>query len=124
MNKYTRPKIRVDWIPPTISRQPKTSALMDLDARSGIMEFIRDLGYFQAQGAETPKEELSVLLEVSAEVEHALLLQYLFAAYSIDPDVSQESTDTQRRILDIAIQEMAHFITVQNLILAIDGPAA
>lgn len=88
------------------------------------MEYISGLGSFRAAGAETPREELSSLLKVSAEVEHSLLLQYLFAAYSVDPDASNESLDAQRKILDVAIQEMAHFVTVQNLILAVDGPDA
>ena len=88
------------------------------------MEYLGSLGNFQVPGAQTPKEELSVLLQVSAEVEHALLLQYLFAGYSVDPDASDASADAQRKILDVAKQEMGHFITVQNLILALDGPDA
>lgn len=121
MNGHIRPKLRVDWTP------PETGVLESVSApalRSRFMEYIGSLGSFQVPDAETPKEELSALLKVSAEVEHSLLLQYLFAAYSIDPDGSGESTDAQRKIIDVAIQEMAHFITVQNLILAIDGQDA
>ena len=124
MSDYIKLKSRVEWIPSRIGGQVKLADRMSLDVRTSLMEFIGTLGYFRVEGAETPKEELSALLEVSAEVEHALLLQYLFAAYSIDPDASDESKDAQRKILNIAIQEMAHFITVQNLILAIDGPTA
>ena len=59
----------------------------------------------------TALEEAVVLLRAAAEVEHALLVQYLYAAWSI-------GTDTQAiAISDVAIQEMCHFLTVQNLLL-------
>jgi hypothetical protein len=124
MAEHVRSKLRVDWTPPETSFLESPPDLAAPHAPSRVMDYIGSLGHFRAEGAETPKEELSALLKVSAEVEHSLLLQYLFAAYSIDPDASSESSDAQRKILDVAIQEMAHFITVQNLILAIDGPEA
>jgi hypothetical protein len=61
------------------------------------------------------------LLQVAAEIEHSLLAQYLFAAYSLGgPDVPPErSADVrawQETILGIAKEEMGHLITVQNVI--------
>lgn len=129
---YAKLKYQLEWIPPALEgyaelADVKSAKLTDLKGAvtpNRAMEFLKQLGCFRAAGAETPREELSLLLEVAAEVEHALLLQYLYAAYSIDPDASGESADTQRKIINVAVQEMAHLITIQNLILAINGPAA
>jgi hypothetical protein len=66
------------------------------------------------------------LLQIAAEVEHALMAQYLYAAYSLDEAFEQGDGETtrvvdrwKRDIRTIARQEMAHFITVQNLLIAL-----
>jgi ferritin-like protein len=73
-------------------------------------------------------EEAKVLLRVAAEVEGALMVQYLYAAYSILPGVtvtappiptSINSDDWYDLTRDIAKQEMGHLITVQNLLLSL-----
>ncbi len=68
-------------------------------------------------GAQTPKEDVIGLLMLAAEVEHALMVQYLYAADSL------EST-AARTVAQIAVEEMGHLITVQNLLLAIGGATA
>lgn len=68
--------------------------------------------------AKSAREEAIVLLQVGSEVEHALLLQYLFAAYSLrseDPTAS----GWRMTLKTIAKQEMGHLITVQNLLLSL-----
>lgn len=67
------------------------------------------------------------LLHIAAEIEHALMVQYLYAAYSLGgPDVPEAERDTVRRwqdiLLGIAKEEMAHFVTVQNVLRLIGGP--
>jgi mono/diheme cytochrome c family protein len=52
-----------------------------------------------------------VLLSVTAEVEHALLVEYRYAALSMGKDPAAG------RIRDIAIQEMCRLVSVQNLLL-------
>jgi ferritin-like protein len=73
-------------------------------------------------------EEAKVLLRIAAEVEGALMVQYLYAAYSILPGVTVtnpatpnpiSSDDWYDLIRDIAKQEMGHLITVQNLLLSL-----
>lgn len=66
------------------------------------------------------------LLQVAAEVEHALMAQYLYAAYSLDEAFDYGSGETtrvidrwKRDIRAIARQEMAHFVTVQNLLISL-----
>ncbi|MFC7759920.1 ferritin-like domain-containing protein [Catellatospora bangladeshensis] len=56
----------------------------------------------------TAPEKAATLLRVAAQIEHALMVQYLYAGYSF--------TLPQREILDVAIEEMSHLLTVQNLL--------
>jgi len=67
------------------------------------------------------------LLHIGAEIEHALMVQYLYAAWSLGgPQVPAEDRKTvqgwQTVILGIAKEEMGHLITVQNLLRLIGGP--
>jgi Ferritin-like len=62
------------------------------------------------------------LLHTAAEVEHALLVQYLYAAYSLDGTAGAEVGRWRRTIVGIAREEMAHLLTVQNLLRFIGGP--
>jgi hypothetical protein len=77
-----------------------------------------------ATGVPEPPHDMSVheearfLLEAAAEIEQALLVQYLYAYYSLDLDNSV-AAKWAAPLRDIAVQEMAHLITVQNLLLAI-----
>src|SRR5215471_7791280 len=66
------------------------------------------------------------LLQIAAEVEHALMAQYLYAAYSLDEAFAQGEGETtskidrwKRDLRLIARQEMAHFVTVQNLLISL-----
>jgi hypothetical protein len=80
-------------------------------------------------------EELSwrdyalMLLHIGAELEHCLMVQYLYAAYSLGgpqvPEAKREMiTRWQETILSIAKEEMGHFLTVQNVLTLIGGPLA
>lgn len=66
------------------------------------------------------------LLRIAAEIEHALMVQYLFAAYSFGgPEVPPTQADVrawQETILGIAKEEMGHLLTIQNLLTALGGP--
>jgi hypothetical protein len=68
-----------------------------------------------------------MLLHVAAEIEHSLMVQYLFAAYSMGgPQVPEELREDvrgwQEVILGIAKEEMGHLVTVQNLLTVLGGP--
>src|SRR5690348_7682489 len=70
-----------------------------------------------------PRDEAVFLLTAVAEIEHALMVQYLFAAYSIKvPDPASEQQTLQDRLIQIAREEMGHLITVQNLLQLAGGP--
>ncbi|MFJ3309701.1 ferritin-like domain-containing protein [Streptomyces sp. NPDC086549] len=68
-----------------------------------------------------------LLLHIAAEIEHSLMVQYLFAAYSLGgPQVPERLRADVRRwqevVLGIAKEEMGHLLTVQNLLIALGGP--
>lgn len=72
---------------------------------------------------------LVMLLHVAAELEHALMVQYLYAAYSLDsrgeqvPERHRETVERWRAsILAVAKEEMGHFITVQNTLVLLGAP--
>lgn len=76
------------------------------------------------------EEEAATLLRIAAEIEGALLVQYLFTAGSLLQGVSVNvpgfdhpilSDDWYDLIRTIAKQEMGHLITVQNLLLSLDA---
>ena len=73
-----------------------------------------------------PRDEAIFLLTAAAEIEHALMTQYLFAAYTVrvvvgEPGAAQLE-EVQRLLLQIAREEMGHLATVQNLLHLIGGP--
>jgi hypothetical protein len=92
-----------------------------------------------AQPIEKP-DELSwwdwavFLLHTVAEIEHALMVQYLYAAYSLaddnftgthlptDPGPGDLTGKWRDTIIGIAKEEMAHLLTEQNLLRFIGGP--
>jgi len=73
-----------------------------------------------------PRDDAIFLLHIAAEIEHALMCQYLYAMMTLDaaaggapaPDV----TSWRQIILGVAKEEMGHFLTVQNLLRLIGGP--
>jgi hypothetical protein len=65
-------------------------------------------------------QELAIeLLEIAAEVEHALMVQYLYATTSIPPPT--DGVNYREKVLDIAIEGMGHLATVQNLLILLGG---
>jgi hypothetical protein len=71
-----------------------------------------------------PRDEAVFLLTAAAEIEHALMVQYLYAAYSVRVAGPQQAA--LRRVQDlltqIAREEMGHLATVENLLQLIGGP--
>lgn len=81
-----------------------------------------------------PAGKARILLESAAEVEHALMVQYLYAAYSLkgagdveEPARKAALDETSpaswpQVLLGIAREEMGHLMTVQNLLLLLGLP--
>jgi hypothetical protein len=73
------------------------------------------------------RDHLVMLLTSGAEVEHALMVQYLYAAYSINGDQPDEERRAlvegwRASILSVAREEMGHLLTVQNLLVLLGAP--
>jgi hypothetical protein len=73
------------------------------------------------------RDYAAMLLHVAAEIEHSLMVQYLFAGYSLGgPQVPAglrgEVRAWQETILGVAKEEMGHLVTVQNLHTALGLP--
>ncbi|HEU5438296.1 MAG TPA: ferritin-like protein [Ktedonobacterales bacterium] len=75
------------------------------------------------------REELMFLLCEASELEHMLMCEYLFAAFSLkqrlDEDLTPEQLDAVRRwervVTGVAVQEMLHLAQASNLMTAIGG---
>jgi hypothetical protein len=75
-----------------------------------------------------PRERAAYLLTVGAEVEHALMAQYLYAGYSLGGPHLKEAKHQELAqkwrgiILQIAREEMGHLATVENVMTVIGVP--
>jgi rubrerythrin len=75
------------------------------------------------------RSELIAWLTEAAELEHSLLIQYLFAGYTLKKFPDERLTDPQTEVtrnweslmLHVARQEMAHLGMVSNLLTAVGG---
>lgn len=75
------------------------------------------------------REQLLGMLAEAAEIEHNLMCCYLYAAFSLKQDDTEDLSDIElaavrrwrRVVLDIAIEEMSHLTMVANIISAIGG---
>src|SRR4051794_30089138 len=73
------------------------------------------------------RKELTYLLSQGAELEHGLMCEYLYAAFSLrtaaGPGLRDDQLEAVERwramILGIAAEEMLHWAVVQNLLIAI-----
>lgn len=73
------------------------------------------------------KDYVTFLLCIDAEIEHGLMLQYLYGAYSLGgPQVPQKFQEQVRSwqevVLGIAKEEMGHFVSVQNVLKLMGAP--
>ncbi len=74
-----------------------------------------------------PYLEFLRLLEGAAEIEHALLVQYLYAAFSVSPEyplVAGSTFASPGDLMGVAIQEMQHLHVVNQILVAVGGAPA
>lgn len=74
----------------------------------------------------TSREYACMLLHIAAGIEHALMVQYLYAGYSlggaqVPADKAALVRQWQEAVLGIAKEEMGHLMTVQNLLRCVGG---
>jgi hypothetical protein len=120
------PAAPLEWRTYEVAARPLA---VGLEAAAPVTVELPDLTAFP-----TALEKARILLESAAEIEHMLMVQYLYAAYSLkdaeevtDPAqqaaLDQGSPDSwPRTLLGIAREEMGHLLTVENLLLALGLP--
>jgi hypothetical protein len=75
-----------------------------------------------------PRDKTIFYLHIGAEVEHCLMVQYLYAAYSLGgphlkkAEYKKLAGKWKATILEIAREEMGHLATVENTLTVIGGP--
>jgi hypothetical protein len=115
-----REAVRIRWHRPEASlalstlRTPEFAAVPPT-AETLARDMLLTVGIPVIEGATTAKEYATGLLQVAAEVEQALMVQYLYAATSV------VTNQPRGRLIRIAKEEMAHLATVQNLLLLVGG---
>ncbi|MEK7400790.1 MAG: ferritin-like domain-containing protein [Gemmatimonadota bacterium] len=74
------------------------------------------------------RDYLVMLLHIAAEIEHGLMVEYLYSAYSLGGlKASKYDREVHRwrdTILTVAREEMGHLLTVQNVLCLIGGPVS
>jgi hypothetical protein len=113
-------KRNVFWRPIPPGRRRTSGVELDVLRRPHVLEkglerSLEIAGIPAAAPSVSPEDEALMLLEIAAELEHALLIEYLYAAFSC------ETVSLRNTLLLIARQEMGHLITVQNLRLLLGG---
>ena len=76
------------------------------------------------------REQLIYLLTEAAEIEHGLMCTYLYAGWSLKQSTDEGVTPAQLEAIDrwrkeirsVAMEEMAHLATVNNLLMSIGSP--
>jgi hypothetical protein len=76
------------------------------------------------------REQLIYLLTEAAEIEHGLMCTYLYAGWSLKHSTAEGLTPVQLEAIDrwrkeirsVAMEEMAHLATVNNLLMSIGSP--
>jgi len=132
---------RFEWVPrepglgenrPDLKMRPAMAELAEADtwpsplqqALSPLAQMLGEegipkLSVKEGEPVPSPLDEAVATLQVASEVEHAFLLQYLYAAFSLNPSAGPIVSDAFANLLEVAKQEMAHLVTVQNLLIAL-----
>lgn len=110
-------------------------AALDGGGATGHFAWLAAAAAAPSEGAGGPRKpaELTwrdyaiMLLHIASSIEHALMVQYLYAAYSLGgeqvPARHRAAVERWRaEILAIAKEEMGHLLTVQNLLALLGGP--
>jgi ferritin-like protein len=99
-------------VDPAAAATPGPAALEPGRSRDG--KVVRDFA--------SPYLELTRLLREATEVEHALMLQYLYAAFSLKPtyaDIAGNGAPGSSDLIGVAVQEMQHLAAVNRLLAAL-----
>jgi hypothetical protein len=116
---------KLKWVKPKRPRSKRGREAVAALSDQGLamLEAALDIGFPEPPTPMSVVNEARYLLKAAAEIEHSLLVQYLYGAYSIPKRQPASAPDQKRRgeFIQIAVEEMGHLVTIQNLLLAIGG---
>ena len=93
---------------------PTNTAKAAAKRSTGVAPVVRDFS--------DPYLELIRLLHEASEVEHSLMLQYLYGAFSLKPAyraIAGNPAPSANDLMGVAIQEMQHMGTVNRMLVAL-----
>jgi hypothetical protein len=111
VNGFAIPSLAVLGAGRVVGREPEAPAQSEA---GGPQELIREFA--------DPLLELTRLLRKAAEMEHAILVQYTYAAFSVKPDyqvIGAYGAGGALNLLGLAIDKMMHLGAVNRLLMAV-----
>jgi hypothetical protein len=123
IRKAKKPVFVLDDLRTWLHRAPKTADESQQPITGDKGSRICQLGLPPNNTKKDPRAFAIFLLCAGAEVEHSLLVQYLYAAYSVNERADGKKNNSALKwktvLRLIAREEMAHLVTVQNLLLSL-----
>lgn len=101
---------------PAAQHRHAAGPLAELAAPAARVAGVQELTMESVGPKLTPRDEAVFLLHTAAEIEHCLLVQYLYAGYTA------AKPEWRFPIINIAVQEMAHLVSMQSLLHFVGGP--
>src|ERR1044071_8737602 len=89
--------VRVRWHQPAIPSEAEKEAapaLVEVEPvseRDALRMMVLEVGIPVVEGAQTAREYATGLLQLAAEVEHALMAQYLYTTFSVPNELGPDS---------------------------------
>ena len=108
-------RLRFDFAPRTESK-----ALL-LETEAADTTAAPDIVLLPQEPPMSALDETIFLLQIAAEIEHSLLVEYLYAAYSLSA-ATEPAKSWRDIVIGIAREEMGHLLGVQNVLYALGGP--
>ena len=90
-------------------------SIPDAPRPSMVETLIEEYGIPSIDGATSAREEAVGLLQVAAEIEHGLMVAYLYGLMTL----KELRSDPAMAIREVAVEEMAHLLSVQNLLMVL-----
>jgi hypothetical protein len=103
----------------SVEAEPRSSGTIAAVLEHPIARLTRQTGIPDVHG--TTLNKTVELLRVAAEIEHAFIVQYLYGALSLRQD-DPNGNNWYTTLLAIAVEEMGHLMTVQNLLSILCQP--
>lgn len=116
-----RDDISAESLAPAAMAATLTPAPKPVGEAHPLQLLVRATGEPRPDTAMSARDEAVFLLQFAAEVEHSLLVQYLFALYSLNA-TGLPVTSWAGTLRRIAREEMGHLVTLQNLLSALGAP--